>query len=488
MRYSQLLIPTLKETPKDAEVVSHQLMVRAGMIRKVAAGIYSYLPLGLRVIRKFEAIVREEMNTAGAQEVLLPAIIPSELWQESGRWDHYGKELLRIKDRHDKEFCYGPTHEEVITDLVKQSVKSYRDLPINLYQIQTKFRDEIRPRFGLMRGREFGMKDSYSFHASWDSLDDTYRRMQEAYHSIFERCGLNFRMVQADSGAIGGNFSAEFMVLAATGEDAIIGCDMCGYAANVEAAETVPPVTPPVIKKSLFYTTVDGVIEVVLRADRDINEIKLKKLIGEAEFTGTHFTGRPIKVVHDHMIDIVNARAEDVCAQCGTGHYEMHRGIETGHIFKLGTQYSEAMSCTFTGEDGDQSPMIMGCYGIGIGRTVAAAIEQNHDASGICWPIALAPFQVSLILTNIADQELVMTANVLYKTLQDAGVEVLLDDRNESAGIKFKDHDLIGIPYQIVIGKKWLQEKTLEVKTRRTRHMECVSLDQVSTYLAPLLS
>jgi prolyl-tRNA synthetase len=570
MKYSQLLIPTLKETPKDAEVVSHQLMVRAGMIRKVAAGLYSYLPLGLRVIRKFETIVREEMNRSGAQEVFLPSVIPGELWQESGRWDHYGKELLRIKDRHGNEFCYGPTHEEAITDLVRQTIRSYRELPVNLYQIQTKFRDEIRPRFGLMRGREFTMKDAYSFHSSWESIDTTYDAMRDTYHAIFNRCGLKFKMVQADSGAIGGNFSAEFMVLAQTGEDAIICCAACGYAANVEAAELVGPelvgpehpksqviaaaeaietpgkksvaqvseflnILPSGVLKTMVYQADDQTVLVVLPGDREVNEIKLKKvlkcetvgLVDPAEVAkklpGNHpgYIGPvgiiTVPIILDRSVlnntpyvvggnavgihlqntvvgrdfsaqtvaDVVNAAAGDQCSHCDTGVYEIHRGIETGHIFKLGTKYSEAMSCTYTAEDGTPQPMIMGCYGIGIGRTVAAAIEQNHDNAGIVWPSALAPFQVSIIVTNGTDPGFIEVGNQLYSQLSGK-FDVLLDDRTESAGIKFKDNDLIGIPYQIIIGKKWTEDQKVEIKTRKTKHIELLSLDQVTDYLAAL--
>lgn len=566
MKYSQLLIPTLKETPKDAEVISHQLMVRAGMIRKVAAGIYAYLPLGLRVIRKFEAIVREEMNRSGAQEVFLPSVIPGELWQESGRWDHYGKELLRIKDRHGNDFCYGPTHEEVITDLVRQTVRSYRELPINLYQIQTKFRDEIRPRFGIMRGREFTMKDAYSFHSSWESLDATYDAMRDTYHAIFNRCGLKFKMVQADSGAIGGNFSAEFMVLAQTGEDSIICCTSCGYAANVEAAELMAPVHPTTLEtpaaeaietpgkksvaqvseflkilpsavlKTMVYQADDQTVLVILPGDREVNEIKLKNVLKcdavglvdpadvAKQLPGNHpgYIGpvgiTTVPIILDRSVlnntpyvvggnavglhiqntvvgrdfsaqtvsDVVNAIAGDRCSHCDTGVYEIHRGIETGHIFKLGTRYSEAMSCTYTAEDGTPQPIVMGCYGIGIGRTVAAAIEQNHDNAGIVWPTALAPFQVSIIVTNGSDPDLINVGNQLYAQIKEHW-DVLLDDRTESAGIKFKDNDLIGIPYQIIIGKKWAEDQKVEVKTRKTKHIELLSLDQVRDYLTALV-
>ncbi len=485
MRYRHLLIPTLKETPNDAEVISHQLMVRAGMIRKVAAGIYSYLPLGLKVIRKFETIVREEMNRSGAQEVFLPSIIPSELWQESGRWDHYGKELLRVVDRHDKVFCYGPTHEEVITDLVRQTVKSYRDLPINLYQIQTKFRDEIRPRFGLMRGREFGMKDSYSFHANAESLDQTYADMQATYHRIFKRCGLDFRMVKADSGAIGGDVSAEFMVLASTGEDAVIGCNQCDYAANVEAAGVLRSAGSGAIPVAYTAKTDSGDVLINVCRDRVINEIKLKKYIGDYERIEARSTSSPVRVIWDTEFDIVNAQQDDPCIACETGRYHVHRGIETGHVFKLGTKYSEAMGCLFTHEDGSQNPMLMGCYGIGIGRTVAASIEQNHDEKGIIWPPALAPFQVSVVVTNAKDAALLSAGESIYQHLTQAGFDALFDDRSESAGVKFKDFELIGIPALVVVGKNWVSGQLVEVKDRRSGAVQLVTLDELVNALAP---
>ncbi|NDC82879.1 proline--tRNA ligase, partial [bacterium] len=552
------------ETPKDAEVISHQLMIRAGMIRKVAAGIYTLLPLGLRVIRKFESIVREEMDRSGAQEVAMPSVIPAELWQESGRWDHYGAELLRIKDRQGNSFCYGPTHEEVITDLVKQSVQSYRELPINLYQIQTKFRDEVRPRFGLMRGREFTMKDAYSFHSSWDSLDATYDSMRDTYHRIFERCGLKFKMVEADSGAIGGNVSAEFMVLANTGEDAVISCTTCGYAANVEAAEVVVSsndsdravealtyvptpgkksvdqiadflsVSTSDILKSMIYAVDDQTVCIVVPGDREVNEIKLRKLLQAEQvrlvdpaevarrLPGIHpgYIG-PVSIdipiildksvgknrgyivganrVSEHIInvcpsrdfqathvgDVVNAIESDRCPRCPTGHLAIYRGIETGHIFKLGTKYSEAMSCTYKSDDGTDQPMIMGCYGIGIGRTVAASIEQNHDNAGIIWPDALAPFDVSIILTNPSDQALLDVATRLYTQLSQR-YDVLFDNRVESAGVKFKDHDLIGIPTQIIIGKKWTSDQKIEIKRRRNRDVTWLDVDGVDEFLSRL--
>jgi prolyl-tRNA synthetase len=549
MRFSQALIPTLKETPRDAEVISHQLMLRAGLIRKVAAGIYTLLPLGVRVIRKFETIVREEMNRSGAQEVIMPMVIPASLWQQSGRWTKYGPELLRFKDRHDNDFLLGPTHEEVVTDLVSQSVKSYRDLPLNLYQIQSKFRDERRPRFGLMRGREFGMKDAYSFHSSWESLDQTYEEMRQAYVRIFSRCELRFRMVQADSGAIGGSVSAEFMVLADTGEDGVITCTHCDYAANVEAAAcaplmpktdlaiaTQPPLTavvtpgkksvsevadflnvsPNDVLKTMIYLADNAPVAALVCGHHEVNEIKLKHVLGVDELvlasesmvkkvtqSDTGYAGPvglSIPIIADRAVmtltaaitganqnnqhmqhvvpgrdfvptqvaDIRNALSGETCSQCQTGQYDIRRGIEVGHIFKLGLTYSEAMGCTFADQDGSNKPMIMGCYGVGIGRTLAAAIEQSHDEKGIVWPNALAPFDAILILANAKDPALLNFSQQLYQTLQSEGVDILFDDRLENAGIKFKDADLIGIPFHIIVGKTWEKEGLLEIKNRRT--------------------
>ncbi len=405
MRFSQLFCPTLKEDPKDAEIVSHKLMTRAGLIRKVAAGIYSFLPLGLRVLNKMENIVREEMNRVGGQEVFLPSMIPSDLWKETGRWEKYGPELLRIKDRHHNEFCYGPTHEEVISDIVRNYVKSYRHLPITLYQIQTKFRDEVRPRFGVMRSREFKMKDAYSFHASSEDLDRTYAAMEGAYAEIFRRAGLKFKQVKADSGMIGGSISAEFMVLAETGEDLIFACDACDYAANIEVAKAA-----------------DG----------------------------------------------------ESCPSCKKGTLKGIRGIEVGHVFKLGQTYSEPMKVTFLDAGGKEQVVTMGCYGIGIARTVAAAIEQHHDEKGICWPMALAPYQVDVILTNTKDEELKSVAKLLYETLVQSGIEVIYDDRDESAGVKFKDAELIGFPIQIVVGKTWKTDQSFELKVRATGKTEII--------------
>lgn len=411
MRFSKLYCPTLKEAPREAEVVSHQLMLRAGMIRKEASGIYSYLPLGYRILRKFEAIVRKEMNRAGAQEVHMPMVSSAELWKETGRWDKYGKELLRITDRHDNEFCLGPTHEEVITDIVRNEVRSYKQLPLNLYQIQTKFRDEIRPRFGLMRGREFYMKDSYSFERDEESLDTTYKTMADAYHRIFESCGLDFRMVEADNGSIGGSSSAEFMVLADTGEDTIMECKQVKYAANVEI------------------------------------------------HTDEYF--------------------QKQCPDVPLSELRETKGIEVGHIFKLGTTYSEQMKATFVDQDGQSKPFVMGCYGIGVSRTVAAAIEQNHDEKGIKWPKALSPYEVDIIVTNIRKDELREPAEALYQTLLDNDVDVLIDDRAESAGVKFKDADLIGFSTQVVFGKSWTENQQVELKDRMTGESKHCTVEEV---------
>lgn len=420
MRYSQLFIQTLKEIPKDAEILSHQVMVRSGLIRKVASGIYNYTPLGLKVLRKFEAIVREEMNGIGAQEILMPMVIPGALWEESGRWDKYGRELLRLKDRHDKSFCLGPTHEEVVTDLVRSYVKSYRQLPIHLYQIQTKFRDEIRPRFGLMRGREFIMKDAYSFHKNWEELDETYTQVIGAYLRIFKRAGLDVKKVKADNGAMGGDQSTEFMVTASAGEDAILDCPHCDYAANTETLGNAP---------------------------------QTAQNCPDCEKNGKQ---SPLQEI---------------------------RGIEVGHVFKLGTTYSNAMKADFLDEKGQATPMIMGCYGIGIGRTVAAAIEQIGTQSTMVWPLALAPFEVVIIQTSTDDEAIVSTAKNLYESLKKSGLDVLLDDRTDSVGAKFKDTELIGIPLQVVVGKSWISEEKLEVKDRRTQEVSHLNLSQTETFL-----
>jgi prolyl-tRNA synthetase len=544
MRTSQLLLPTLREDPGEAETVSHRLMLRAGLIRKVAAGIYTYLPLGLRIIRKVEQIVREEMNRAGAQELLMPIASPAELWRETGRWDYYGKELLRFKDRHERDFCLGPTHEEVITDLFRREVRSYRQLPLNFYQIQTKFRDEIRPRFGLMRGREFIMKDAYSFDKDEAGARLSYQKMYDAYHRIFSRCGLNFRAVEADTGLIGGTSSHEFMVLADTGEETIVYSEPGTYAANVERAEVLPPhdlsteelrplrsvntpgcrtveevtkflkVGASKLVKTLLYSTGSETVAVLIRGDHDANEIKLKRLLGvtELELAGPaiveKMTGAPVgfagpvglnvRILADHAIraarnvvvggnrvdthlvdvncprdfqveqfaDLRNAQAGDPSPR-KDGILKTTKGIEVGHVFMLGTKYSQAMNASFLDPNGKECPAVMGCYGVGIGRTAAAAVEQNHDDKGIVWPYPIAPFHVHLISLGQSDA-VNEAATGLYGTLQAAGLEVLWDDRDERAGVKFNDADLIGVPYQVIVGDKGLAEGLLEVKTRKT--------------------
>jgi prolyl-tRNA synthetase len=545
MRYSQCFIPTVKETPADAEVISHQLMLRAGMIRKVAAGIYNYLPLGLRSIRKVEAIVREEMNRAGALELLMPMVTPGELWQESGRWEKYGKELLRLKDRKDGEFCLGPTHEEVVTDIVRREVKSYRQLPLNLYQIQTKFRDEIRPRFGLMRGREFIMKDAYSFDVDATAADLSYDKMYQAYRRIFQRCGLNFRAVEADTGSIGGSYSHEFMVLAESGEDAIASCSVCEYAANVEKAEsrlvgpehvdarplervatpgkkTIDDVSaflgmPATASVKLLVLQADGApVGVLLRGDHELNEIKLQRYLGcdvlematdevvvkaagapvgylgpvgtrlriVADLTvqslrnfvcGANEEGYHLKNVNlerdctvTEFADLRNVTHGDPCPRCSDGTLEMWRGIEVGHVFKLGTKYSEALRATYLDADGKEQTIYMGCYGIGVGRTVAACIEQNHDADGIIFPIPIAPFHCVVSSVNPKEEPVARASEEIYGQLLAAGVEVLLDDRDDRPGVKFKDADLIGIPLRIVVGAKNLANGQVELKSRAT--------------------
>jgi len=558
MLYSRYFIPTLKETPSDAEVISHQLMLRAGMIRKLAAGIYNYLPLGLRSIRKFENIVREEMNRAGAIEMLMPSVQPAELWQESGRWQFYGKELLRFKDRKEGEFCMGPTHEEVITDMVRREIKSYRQMPVNFYQIQTKFRDEIRPRFGLMRGREFIMKDAYSFDVDSSAADESYDKMYQAYMRIFERCGLNFRAVEADTGSIGGSSSHEFMVLADSGEDAIVSCNACRYAANVEKAEARPlqpapgseplplqktatpdmktiadvaaflGMTADMTIKTLVYTSGTGEhVMAILRGDHELNEIKLKNSLGWEEIQMSSeedilaITGSPIgflgpkglkrkvpviadlavqgmvntvvganeKDMHftnanperdfsvDRFVDIRSVAAGDGCPRCEQGSLEMWRGIEVGHVFKLGTKYSRALNATFLDADGKEQVIFMGCYGIGIGRTVAAAIEQNHDENGIIFPIPIAPFHCSVVALNTKDAGVMAAAEEIYLKLEQLGVEVLFDDRDERPGIKFKDNDLIGIPLRVVVGTKGLAEGKVELKSRNTGDMQLLPIE-----------
>ncbi|EMR12290.1 prolyl-tRNA synthetase, bacterial type [Methylophaga lonarensis MPL] len=547
MRTSNLLIATLKETPADAEIVSHQLMLRAGLIRRLASGLYTWLPLGLRVLRKTEAIVREEMNRAGAQEVLMPSVQPAELWQESGRWEQYGPELLRIIDRHQRDFCYGPTHEEVITDLVRQEIRSYKQLPINLYQIQTKFRDEIRPRFGLMRAREFLMKDAYSFHLDQASLQDTYDTMYQTYSRIFERIGLNYRAVLADTGSIGGNASHEFHVLASSGEDAIAFSNQSDYAANVELAQTLPPASPRAAasetmqsvdtpqkhtidelseflklpaERCLKTLLVEGaekntVVALVVRGDHDLNEIKAEKhpLVAAPltfatpekvrEVCGANIgsigpRGLDIPVIVDfaaahvadfvcganedekHLIgvnwgrdlpepetaDLRNVQAGDPSPD-GNGTLEIARGIEVGHIFQLGEKYSNKLNAVVLTETGQSQVMTMGCYGIGVSRVVAAAIEQNHDERGIVWPQSIAPFEVVLIPVNAHKSQRVRDkAEQVYQQLLEAGVDVLIDDRGLRPGVAFADWDLIGVPHRLILGERGLDNGVIEYKHR----------------------
>ncbi|MGA1842512.1 MAG: proline--tRNA ligase [bacterium] len=550
MRYSQMLIPTLRETPGEAEIVSHSLMLRSGLIRKVAAGIYDFLPLGWRVMKKVEQIIREEMDQAGAQEVFLPVLCPAELWQESGRWEVYGKELMRMLDRHNRQFCLGPTHEEVITDLVRREIHSYRQLPVNLYQIQTKFRDEIRPRFGLMRGREFMMKDGYSFDRDEAGAENTYSSMYNAYNRIFIRCGLRFKAVEADTGPIGGSFSHEFMVLAESGEDAIVSCSGCAYASNLEKAECPEPVRgedihgdkmvdmesvqtpgkkavedvcaflgrrPEELVKTLIYIQDGKPVAALVRGDHEVNEVKLRNLLGASDVTladeetieaVTHapsgFSGpvgiKGIPVIADFSIKwivnfvvganradahLINVNLErdfrpdrfadlrvvtdkDLCPRCGSKMY-FHRGIEVGHVFKLGTKYSKAMKATFLDEEGKEQFMVMGCYGIGVGRTMAAAIEQNNDKEGIIWPFPIAPFQVHILPLNMDNTDVSIAGEEIYQGLVKEGIEVLLDDRDESPGIKFKDADLLGMPLRVTVGIKSLKEGKIELKWRDSK-------------------
>lgn len=557
---SATLLPTLRDAPKDAETVSHILMLRTGMIRKLAAGIYTTMPMGLIVQRKLEAIVREAMNAAGAQEVLMPAVIPAELWQESGRWYKYGPELLRFKDRHERDFVMGPTHEEVITDLVRRSVDSYKSLPVNLYQIQSKFRDEIRPRFGVMRGREFLMKDAYSFHLDDPDLDQTYRAMHEAYSRIFERAGLQFVVVDADSGNIGGSRSQEFMVLASTGEDELAHCPACKYAANVEKAQrhwdaphagpaaepqtvhtpnrrtieevsSFLKVSPAAMLKCVMFESDRGPVMVVVAGDRDVQEVKLAAAAGgewikamapeqvqQATGAPRGFLGpvglpTPVRILVDHsvtqiaagvtgannpdyhltsvgyhhlpaheLVDVAKVLDKDPCPQCRES-MQLLRGIEVGHIFKLGTKYSEAMTLSVTAADGSPVTLTMGCYGIGVSRTVAAAIEQNHDAKGICWPWALAPWHIHLLELDPQLPEVQALRQQVLTAARTLGLDVLIDDRSERPGVKFNDADLIGCPIQIVAGAKSLKAGQVETKLRRSGERENVALDGISSWL-----
>ena len=555
MKMSNMLVGTLREVPAEAEIESHKLMLRAGLMRKMAAGIYNYMPLGLKVIENVKNIVREEMNNAGAQEFLASALIPAELWQESGRWDAYGAEMFRLKDRHNRDFCLGPTHEEVFTDIVRNEIKSYKQLPLNLYQIQTKYRDERRPRFGVMRSREFIMKDGYSFDKDQEGLDLAYEKMRKAYVNIFNRCGLDAKAVAADSGAIGGSGSAEFMVKSEVGEDDVVFCTACDYAANIEKAPSTPEhgekeelmevekvetpavksiedlakffeCSPKKIAKTLIFQADDNVVAVVLRGDREANEVKIANAIGEVielemaseevvkEATGAAvgFAG-PMGIKVDMLLvdqevanmynfiiganetdmhlknvnygrdfegivgDFRNVTIGEKCPECGK-EITISRGTEVGHIFKLGTKYSESMGATFIDEDGKAKPFIMGCYGIGVTRTVASIIEQHNDENGIIWPLEVAPYHVSVIPANVKNEEQATKAEEIYNELRKMGVEALLDDRKERAGVKFKDSELMGIPMRITVGKM-IGEGQVEFKLRNGGEVETLSIEEV---------
>ncbi len=554
MKMSNMLISTLREVPAEAEIDSHKLMLRAGMIRKMAAGIYNYMPLGLKVLKNVEDIVREEMNAAGAQEFLASAMIPAELWQESGRWDAYGAEMFRVKDRGARDFCLGPTHEEVFTDIARNEIKSYKQLPLNLYQIQTKYRDERRPRFGVMRSREFIMKDAYSFDKDQSGLDIVFDKMHDAYVKIFNRCGLDAKCVEADSGAIGGSNSAEFMVKSEVGEDDVVFCSSCNYAANIEKAvstsekeektelKAINKVETPnartIEEVAAFFNTdakkfaktilfnADGkIVAVMVRGDREINEVKVANAVGEvtnldlasneevqnATGAAVGFAG-PIGIKVDILLvdeevanmynfivganetgyhienvnygrdfegtvgDFRNVTEGEKCPCCGAP-ITIARGTEVGHIFKLGTKYSAAMNANFIDEDGKEKPFVMGCYGIGVTRTMASIIEQHHDENGIIWPLSVAPYHISVIPVNVKDEEQVKIANELYEQLTSMGVEALLDDRNERAGVKFKDSELMGIPMRVTVGKK-IADGEVEFKLR-DGEMEVVKITDV---------
>ncbi len=554
MKMSNMLVSTLREVPAEAEIDSHKLMLRAGMIRKMAAGIYNYMPLGLKVLKNIENIVREEMNAAGAQEFLASAMLPAELWQESGRWDVYGAEMFRLKDRGNRDFCLGPTHEEVFTDIARNEIKSYKQLPVNLYQIQTKYRDERRPRFGVMRSREFIMKDAYSFDKDQAGLDASYDKMHEAYVKIFNRCGIDAKCVEADSGAIGGSNSAEFMVKSEVGEDDVVFCTACNYAANIEKAPSTAEVaeaedlkkiikteTPNIrtieelvkffnttekkFAKTLIFNADGKIVAVMVRGDREVNEVKVSNALGgvvslnmataEEVLAATNavvgFAG-PIGIKVDSLLvdeevskmfnfivganetgfhlenvnygrdfegqigDYRNITVGESCPDCGK-EITIARGTEVGHIFKLGTKYSEAMDATFIDENGKNQPFIMGCYGIGVTRTMASIIEQHHDENGIIWPLSVAPYHVSVIPVNIKDEAQMEVANKLYEELKSIGVEALLDDRNERPGVKFKDSELIGIPMRVTVGKK-ISDGEVEFKLR-AGEMEVIKIDAV---------
>ncbi|MHB1173627.1 MAG: proline--tRNA ligase [Sulfuriferula sp.] len=565
MRVSQFFLSTLKEAPSEAELVSHRLMLRAGFIKRLGSGLYTWMPLGLRVLRKVEAIVREEMNKAGAMELLMPAVQPAELWQETGRWDVFGPQMLKIRDRHERDFCFGPTHEEVITDIARREIKSYRQLPLNFYQIQTKFRDEIRPRFGVMRAREFMMKDAYSFHADFASLEQTYRAMHEAYTRIFTRLGLKFRAVAADTGAIGGSGSHEFHVLADSGEDAIAYNPGSDYAANVELAEAVAPAitrpaatqalskiptpglhsiaeiadflktSPSQTVKTLIVEGKEGPVALLLRGDHQLNEVKAAKLIGQdirfaseaqiqavaacsagsigpsglnipviadrsvlamADFVcganedGFHLTGVNFgrDLPEPEVADIRNAAAGDPSPD-GKGTLDICRGIEVGHIFQLRSKYSEAMGCTYLDEAGKPQLVEMGCYGIGVSRIVAAAIEQNFDARGMLLSETMAPFLLAIVPVGYQKSEVVReTADNLYRELLMAGIDVLMDDRNERPGVMFADMELIGIPHRVVIGERGLKDGLIEYQGRRDDAARTIPVTEIGGFLTQLLT
>ncbi len=565
MRMSQLFMPTLREVPAEAEVSSHQLMLRAGLMRKLASGVYCFLPLGYRSFRKIENIIRQEMDRAGAQELIMSSLLPSDFYRESGRWEVFGTEMFRLKDRNGRDFCLGPTHEEIFTDIVRNEVRSYRSLPLILYQIQTKYRDERRPRFGLMRAREFVMKDTYSFDRDEAGLDISYSKMYDAYCRIFERCGLKYTAVDADTGAMGGSGSQEFMVDSEVGEAAIVRCAACGYAANKEKAEcavlnagertaelplekvatpdvrTIEELTaffgclPSAFAKTLIYRADDKIIAAVIRGDRELNETKLKNCIGCNELelaspdvvadvtgadvgfagpiglkadvcvimdpeivnmqnfiTGANETGyhyKNVNLLRDFKAgiikDIRNMETGDPCPVCGAP-VEISMGIEVGHVFKLGTKYSKAMKCVYLDENGDENPMVMGSYGIGVGRTMAAIIEQNHDDDGIIWPISIAPYHVIIIPANLTDATQMTSAQTLYEELRAAGIETLFDDRDERTGVKFKDADLIGIPVRVVAGKK-AGSGVLEVKLRASRQVSEIAADKAVAFIKEII-
>ncbi len=569
MRWSESLINTLWQAPSEAEISSHKLMLRAGLIKKLAAGIYVFMPLGLKVLRKIENIVREEMDNSGALELLMPTLQPEQLWQESGRWNTIGKEMIKVQDRRERQFGLGPTHEEVVTDIIRKEIKSYKQLPVTLYQIQTKFRDEIRPRFGVIRAREFIMKDAYSFDQDIDGLNKNYKKMYNAYCKIFDKCALEYQIVEAESGIMGGNVSHEFMALADSGEDTIVHCPSCGYGANMEKAEIVNneqkkankgkeksiekvntpnvktikqlteflKISPKNLVKTLIYKTNDQIVAVLIRGDREVNETKLLKLLqcvglelansdtiekitgAPVGFTGPVGLKEKIKIVADNEVlnmknfttgankkdaHLLNVNIErdfkidisgdirfitksDQCPKCA-GHIKIKKGIELGHTFKLGSKYSESMGARFIGKDGREKSIIMGCYGIGVSRIIAAVIEQNNDENGIIWPKSIAPYQVEILPVNVNDKETIQIAEKLYKKFLSEKIEVIIDDRNERPGIKFKDADLIGIPIRITIGSKKAKDNIVEIHKRDTGENKSVNVDDLLKNLTNICS